>query len=214
VEAELPPPFTDRDFFARPTILVAGDLLGMWLVRRSTDGITAGRIVETEAYGGPEDLASHARAGRTARTAPMFGDVGHAYVYLVYGMHLCLNVVAYDAPGGAEAGAVLIRAIEPRVGLEIIRSRRGGRAGADARLAAGPALVCQALDVTRDMSGHDLLSADQLWLAGEPGPEAFPGRVREMVMSPRIGVDYAAEGWSERLLRFSVNGHPSVSRRG
>ena len=105
MEPEAPAPFTDRDFFARPTVVVAGDLLGMWLMRRTADGLSGGPIVETEAYGGPEDLASHARAGRTARTAPMFGEVGHAYVYLVYGIHECLNVVAYDAAGGAEAGA-------------------------------------------------------------------------------------------------------------
>ena len=95
-----------RSFFESPTERVARDLLGTWLLSRNEDGLTAGVITETEAYGGPEDLASHARAGKTRRTTPMFGEVGHAYVYLVYGMHECLNVVAY-ADDEAEAGAVL-----------------------------------------------------------------------------------------------------------
>src|SRR6187402_1593335 len=110
-----------REFFARPTVEVARDLLGTLLCRQTVDGLTVGRIVETEAYGGPEDLASHARAGRTRRTASMYGEVGHAYVYLVYGMHDCLNVVAHTEP--AEAGAVLLRAIEPALGVDHMRSR-------------------------------------------------------------------------------------------
>ena len=99
----------NRSFFERPTDAVARDLLGVWLLSATAEGISGGPIVEAEAYGGPEDLASHARAGLTRRTTPMFGEAGHAYVYLVYGMHECLNVVAYSAP--AAAGAVLIRAI-------------------------------------------------------------------------------------------------------
>ena len=123
-----------REFFARDTEVVARDLLGVWLLRSSSDGLAGGPIVEVEAYGGPEDKASHTRAGRTKRTEPMFGEVGHAYVYLVYGMHNCLNVVAYRE---REAGAVLIRAIEPRVGVELMRARRGGRSDPDSRLGRG-----------------------------------------------------------------------------
>src|SRR6185369_2654674 len=98
-------------------------------------------IVETEAYGGPVDLASHARAGVTRRTAPMFGEIGHAYVYLVYGMHECLNVVAKD--DGAQAGAVLLRAIEPVSGVEQMRLRRGRANDPAVKLASGPARLCQ-----------------------------------------------------------------------
>ena len=111
-----------RSFFERPTEEVAQDLLGVWVVRSTPEGLSGGPIVETEAYVGPDDLASHARAGRPRRTEPMFGEVGHAYVYLVYGMHECLNVVAYH---DADAGAVLIRAIDPVLGVENIRLRRG-----------------------------------------------------------------------------------------
>src|SRR6187402_3364946 len=145
-----------REFFARPTVEVARDLLGTLLCRQTVDGLTIGRIVETEAYGGPEDLASHSRAGRTRRTAPMFGEVGHAYVYLVYGMHECLNVVA--RPASAEAGAVLLRAIEPVTGLDLMRTRRDRAADPDARLASGPAKLCQAMAVDRSLDGHDLTS--------------------------------------------------------
>jgi DNA-3-methyladenine glycosylase len=195
-----------RDFFARDTAIVAPALLGAWLVRRSTDGLTGGPIVETEAYGGPTDLASHARSGRTRRTEPMFGEVGHAYVYLVYGMHECVNVVAYDA-AERQAGAVLIRAIEPRLGVPTMRARRGGRADPDWRLAAGPARLCQALDVTRVFDGHDLTVAGELWLAR---PDTSPAL--EIGTGPRVGVDYAGDGWKDRPWRFWVVGSRSVSK--
>jgi DNA-3-methyladenine glycosylase len=186
VEPDRAYPPLPREFFARDTALVARDLLGVWVFRATADGLTGGPIVETEAYGGPEDLASHARAGRTKRTAPMFGPVGHAYVYLVYGMHECLNVVAY---AGRAAGAVLIRAIEPRVGVELMRGRRGGGRRTDALLAAGPARLCQALGVTRALDGHDLTAGHELWLAaGDAGtPDVEAGA--------RIGVAYAGNGW-------------------
>ena len=196
---------------ARETEDVARDLLGVWLLSSSADGLAGGPIVETEAYGGPEDLASHARAGRTPRTAPMFGPVGHAYVYLVYGMHDCLNVVAYE---GREAGAVLIRAIEPRLGIELMRGRRGrrgGKAGDDSRLASGPARLCQALGVTRAFDGHDLTTGQGLWLASPSS--ALAGSEAEIATGTRVGVQYAADGWSDRQWRFWVAGNPSVSRR-
>jgi DNA-3-methyladenine glycosylase len=196
-----------RDFFARETETVARDLLGLWLLRSTPDGLTGGPIVETEAYGGPEDRASHTRAGRTRRTEPMFGQVGHAYVYLVYGMHDCLNVVAYE---DTEAGAVLIRAIEPRIGLALVRARRGGRADPDARLAAGPARLCQALAVTRTLDGHDLTTGEELWLAT---PAVPPGASsREIAVGPRVGVDYAGPGWADRPWRFWLAGNQSVSK--
>jgi DNA-3-methyladenine glycosylase len=182
--------------------------VGVWLFSETPDGLSGGPIVETEAYGGPEDLASHARAGRTRRTTPMFGAVGHAYVYLVYGMHECLNVVGFAAP--AEAGAVLIRAIEPRVGIDLMRSRRGRPQDPDARLCSGPARLCQAVGVDRSLDGHDLLAGQRLWLAAhdaQPSPEGL-----QVEAGPRIGVDYSGE-WAARPWRFWLAGHPSVSRR-
>ena len=195
-----------RDFFARPTEEVARSLLGVWLCRRTEDGLTCGRIVETEAYGGPDDLASHARAGRTQRTQGMFGAVGHAYVYLIYGMHDCLNVVAYD---GREAGAVLLRAIEPTVGVELMRTRRGRPGDPDSRLGSGPARLTQAMAVDRSLDGHDLTAGEGLWLAA-PSEPSVAAAIAE---GSRIGVDYAADGWSTRPWRFWLAGNPSVSRR-
>jgi len=196
-----------REFFDRPTLEVARDLLGVLLCRQTTDGLTVGRIVETEAYGGPEDLASHARAGRTRRTAPMYGEVGHAYVYLVYGMHDCLNVVAHTEP--AEAGAVLLRAIEPVLGVDHMRSRRARRGRAaddDARLGSGPARLCQAMAVDRSLDGHDLVSGQSLWLAARSGAAEL-----ELDSGRRVGVDYAGE-WQDRPWRFWISGKASVSR--
>lgn len=197
-----------RSFFARPTDEVARDLLGAWLLRQTDAGICGGLIVEAEAYGGPEDLASHARAGRTPRTTPMFGPVGHAYVYLTYGMHECMNVVAYS---GREAGAVLIRAIEPLLGLEQIRRRRARPRDPDVRLCSGPARLTQALAIDRSFSGHDLTAGDRLWL-GEAN-DAGDGAVdRDIQTGARVGVGYAADGWADRQGRFWLAGNAAVSR--
>lgn len=197
-----------RSFFARPTEEVARGLLGVWLLRQTEEGVCGGRIVETEAYGGPEDLASHARAGRTARTTPMFGPVGHAYVYFTYGMHDCINVVAY---ADRDAGAVLIRAIEPLAGLDQIRARRGRPRDPDVRLCAGPARLCQALLIDRSFSGHDLTTGDRIWLAQPSAGEG--GTVDRLIHSgARVGVGYAADGWSDRQWRFWLAGNAAVSR--
>lgn len=205
VDAGLEP--LDRAFFARPTDEVAPALLGLWVVRPTAAGLAAGRIVETEAYGGPNDRASHARAGPTRRTAPMFGPVGHAYVYLVYGLHECLNVTARaDAP----AGAVLLRALEPLLGIDEMRRRRGRPADPATRLAAGPARLCQALEVDRSLDGHDLTLGRELWLARPAGWR--PPAAADVAAGPRIGVAYAADGWAGRPWRFWLRGHPSVSR--
>ena len=196
-----------RERLTLPTPLAARLLLG-WLIVSEVDGRRAvGRIVEVEAYAGPEDRASHARAGLTRRTAPMFGAPGHAYVYLVYGMHECLNVVAH-AP--ASAGAVLLRALEPLEGIELMRLRRGRTHEAASRLAAGPARLCQALAVDRGLSGHDLLAGRRLWLEA-------PGRGEEVAQEsvacgPRVGVAYAGEDWAGMPWRFWLRDHPSVSR--
>jgi DNA-3-methyladenine glycosylase len=195
-----------RTFFARSPVTVARELLGMTLVHESPDGLVAGRLVETEAYDGPDDRASHARFGRTSRTAPMFGPAGHAYVFLVYGLHECLNVVTGTA---GEPGAVLLRAAAPLVGLDLMRRRRGRPHEPDARLAAGPGRLGVAFAVGRRFSGADLLDGPLRIVSAiaEPGEPR-----RTIVAGPRIGVAYAGEPWTSVPWRFVVSGDPSVSR--
>ena len=191
----------ERSWFDRPAVEVAPELLGARLVRETDDGRVGGRIVETEAYAGPEDLAAHSSRGRTARNAVMFGPPGHAYVYLIYGLHNCLNVVC--GPGG-KPEAVLIRAMEIDEGVEIARARRGARI-ADERLAAGPGNVCVALGIDRGLNGADLVNGAGLRL--EPAPRAVA-----CVARPRIGVAYAG-AWAEKPWRFLIPGNAHVSRR-
>ncbi len=197
--ADWPP--LSRAFFAQDTVSVAKALLGCYLVREYAGTLLVGRIIETEAYVGPDDLASHAAVGRTPRNAVMFGPPGHAYVYLIYGMHHCLNVVTEREGYPA---AVLIRAIEPVHGLDLMRRHRGGRSFRD--LTNGPGKVCQALAIDRGLNGHDLCVGHALWIAaGEsPPPEAITA-------GPRVGVrgDDRARTvpW-----RFALYGHPGVSR--
>ena len=187
---------------------VARSLLGTVVVRDDGAGLRVGRIVETEAYGGPEDRASHARAGRTTRTSTMFGPPGRAYVYLVYGLHHCLNVVC--GPDG-EAAAVLVRAIWPMSGIERMRRARGA-AGSDASVGAGPARLCEALGIDRSLDGLDMLSDDRLRLA-EPGTgQARLGPGEQVVSGPRVGVSYAGPEWAMRPWRFGIARHASLSR--
>jgi DNA-3-methyladenine glycosylase len=193
-------------FVAGEPAVVARHLLGTLLVRDDRRGRRVARIVETEAYAGPEDMASHARAGRTARNAVMFGPPGRAYVYLVYGMHHCLNVVCAS---DGEAGAVLIRAVAPVAGIEAMRADRGRPTDAVARLAAGPARTCQALDIDRRHDGLDLLNDPSLWLASDGGD---PIPAPSMLVGPRIGVDYAGPEWAGRRWRYGVSGSASLSR--
>jgi DNA-3-methyladenine glycosylase len=195
-----------RDLLQRSTSEAARLLLGVLVVRVDDGQLVIGRIVETEAYGGPEDRASHARAGPTRRTAPMFGLPGTAYVYLVYGMHECLNVVAHE---DGRAGAVLLRALEPLAGIEVMRRRRG-RAEPALRLAAGPGRLCRALGVGREFSGSDLLGGEQLWLARPQG--AWPVDDGAIASGPRVGVAYAGAEWAACPWRFWLRDHPSVSR--
>ncbi len=178
-----------RDFYDRDTVAVARDLLGKLLVHRA-DGVTrVAHIVEVEAYLGPHDLAAHSARGLTPRTRVMFGPPGHAYVYLIYGMYYCMNVVT-QAEG--KASAVLLRAVEPVKNVE-------GRT-------QGPGLLCRALGIDKRLHGHDLLSADF-----HVADDGAAGRV-SIVKRPRIGVDYAGH-WAKRLLRFYIRGNPYVSRR-
>lgn len=179
--------------------------------------------MELEAYGGPEDRASHARAGRTARTAPMFGPAGHAYVYLVYGMHDCLNIVTGE---DGEAGAVLIRAVEPLAGVagmrsELIRSRARRWASRmtrprsaptlppDERLGAGPGLLCTAFGIDRSFTGLDLCSVvSPLRIEIDDHLET-----RAISRTARVGVSYAGEPWASMPWRLLVSASPSVSGR-
>jgi DNA-3-methyladenine glycosylase len=187
-----------RDFYARPVLVVARDCVGKVLVRKTPEGITAGRIVETEAYRGPADLAAHSAGGRrTARTEVMFGPAGYAYMFTLYGMHWAFNVVAATE---GEPHAVLVRAIEPLVGLSLMSARRGV-APDRIELTNGPGKLCQALALDRAAYGLDLCANELYLLPGAAGPI---GR------SPRINVDYAG-AWAERPWRFYERGNRYVS---
>lgn len=193
----------EATFYDRPAKRVARALLGTLLVSTIGDELTIGRIVETEAYIGPHDPASHAaaRIGRTARNAAMFGPSGIAYVYRSYGIHWCLNVVT-DAPGFP--AAVLIRAIEPVAGVEQMRRRRwpGRPPGPDTQIGSGPGRLTVALGITLAHDGHHLDREPLLIAAGDL---VRPGR---FVAGPRIGITRATD-WP---LRFHVKGNPHVSR--
>jgi DNA-3-methyladenine glycosylase len=191
----------DRAWFDRPAAVLALDLLGARLVHASSDGVVGGRIVEVEAYEGPEDIAAHSSRGRTARNATMFGPPGHCYVYLVYGLHHCMNIVSGP---GAKPEAVLIRALEIDEGRELARARRGP-AAAERRLASGPGNVGQALGIDRSLDGSDLLG-------GPIRLEPRIGPMPEVRSGPRVGVDYAG-AWAARPLRHWIADDPHVSRR-
>jgi DNA-3-methyladenine glycosylase len=199
-----------RRFYARDPVVLARALLGQVLVRVLDDGTRlAGRIVETEAYLGEIDRAAHSYGGRrTARNAAMWGPAGHAYVYFIYGLHHCMNVVA---EGPERPTAVLVRALEPLEGLDAMRAHRAARRpGArlrDTELCSGPARLAQALRLDRSLDGADLVAGTALFL--ERGTRVPPEQV---VAAPRIGVDYAGE-WAEQPLRFFLAGDPHVSRR-
>ncbi len=188
-----------REFFARDPVVLARDLLGRVLFYRTPDGLLASRIVETEAYTGDADPASHAFRGRTPRNAVMFGPPGHAYVYLTYGMHYCLNVTA-ESPG--TAGAVLLRALEPLAGQDLMRAR--GDHGPEARLLSGPGKIGRAFGLTLEDNGRDFTRGPLGIAAGTPpSPD-------QIAVSRRIGISRAVD----LPYRFSVVGSRSVSVRG
>ncbi len=178
----------DRSFYNRDTTLVGRELLGKYLIH-VVDGVErVGKIVETEAYLGPHDLAAHSARGRTKRTEIMFGPPGHAYVYMIYGMYFCMNVVT--EPEG-HASAVLLRAVEPVKNIDT-KTR-------------GPGLLCNAMKIDRKLNGHDLLS-DDFYIA-EDGTASN----HRIIQRPRIGVDYAKH-WAKRHLRFYIKGNAYVSK--
>lgn len=220
-------PLLPRSTLAGPTLEAARALLGTLLVREGPgDLVRAGRIVEVEAYIGLDDRACHARFGRTARNGVMFGPPGRAYVYRVYGMYDCLNVVT--EPEGMPA-AVLVRAVDPLVGLEPMRRARALVVAArhrwppervaselarveqlpPERLAAGPGLVGAVFELDPSWSGLDLcLPGSPLRLHARPADEPEPA----VAAGPRVGVDYAGEPWRSVPWRFAIAGHPAVSR--
>ncbi len=189
-----------RSFYQQSTVDVAKQLLGKYLVRKHPVGVRAGRIVETEAYIGPQDLACHAAKGRTPRTEVMFGPAGHAYVYFIYGMYHMLNLVteAKDHPA-----AVLIRAVEPVQGVDLMKQKRRGAKLSN--LASGPGKLCQAFDIDRALNGADLCGK-VLYIedSGEPAPP--------LQATARIGVDYAGK-WKDKPFRFLVRDNEFVSQR-
>ncbi len=193
------PLITDRTWFDRTAAEVAPALLGCLLIHGAPDGMVMGRIVEVEAYQGPEDLAAHSSRGMTPRNAVMFGPPGHLYVYLIYGMHHCANIVCGP---GRKPEAVLLRAAQIVEGIDLARARRGSVP--DGRLAAGPGNLGAAFGIDRTMNGADLLVGPIRLATGEP-----PARIER---SARVGVEYAAE-WAARPLRFSIADDPLAARR-
>ena len=192
----------ERSFFLRGTLTVARELLGQRLVRQSDGRRISGCIVEVEAYIGKVDTACHAHRGRTARTEVMFGPGGYAYVYFIYGMHYCFNVVT-EREG--HAAAVLVRALEPVEGLGLMREHRGGREGV--QLTNGPAKLCYALAIDKSLNGADLVDGQALWIERD-----VTVADAEVTTGPRIGVR-----GDERALtvpwRFWVKDSQYVSKR-
>lgn len=178
-----------REFYNRDTIVVAQELLGTYLVHESNGLECIGKIVEVEAYLGEHDLAAHSSKGVTKRTQIMFGPPGYAYIYLIYGIYYCFNIVTEKEGNGA---AVLIRAVEPIKNIE-------GRT-------QGPGLLTKAMHIDKQLNGHDLLS-DNLYLKKSAQDEQI-----SIIRTTRIGVPYAKH-WAHEPLRFFIKNNPFVSKR-
>jgi DNA-3-methyladenine glycosylase len=192
-----------RPFYERDVITVSKDLLGKILVHECSEGKTSGRIVETEAYRGPEDQAAHSSGGRrTARNEVMFGQKGHAYVCFIYGMYFCVNVTAGNVLWKPEA--VLIRALEPVAGEVIMAKRRGAVQGKVANLSNGPSRLCMAMGISKAQNNTDL-TAPPFYVEN-----ASPILQEDVVETTRVGVDYAGE-WKNRPWRFYEKGNSFVS---
>ncbi len=206
----------ERAFYAQDAVTVARELLNSVLVRVLPEGVVAGRISETEAYT-QDDPSSHSYSGKRTRNTPMFGPPGYAYIYFTYGAHHCLNAVT-GAEGVGEA--VLIRALEPLIGVELLRERRGLTGGAVAydpapeaerarlrqgqALCGGPGKLCQAFGLDRTLNGLDLTLSAVLWIA----PPQFNAPAGEILSTPRIGISRA----QDYLWRFTRRGDPYTSR--
>lgn len=192
-----------RSFYQRHPAAVAPDLLGKLLVRQLGNKTLCGRIVETEAYCS-SDPASHTFRGLTERNKAMFGEVGHAYVYFIHGLHYCVNVTArLDEP----AGGVLIRALEPVSGIDLMRQLRGRQALQE--LASGPAKLTQALGIDKALYGVDMTQLGPLFVAAEESAEACTKNGQIVVATPRIGISRA----TDVLWRFILDGHQYLSKK-
>lgn len=202
-----------RNFYLRPTLEIARDLLGQTLAYETPVGWIAGKIVETEAYIGEEDLACHARAGRTVRTEVMYGEGGHAYIYLTYGMYWMLNIVTEEE---GRPSAVLIRAVEPQGGEDLmLENRKRGSSFRKAKreqteeylrrnLTNGPARLALAYSLAGELNGADMTRPPLFIEEGERVPD------QAVTTSPRIGVAYAGE-WALKPWRFYLRDNPWVS---
>jgi len=191
----------ERAFYERETLNVARDLLGKYLVHHTTDGKTVGKIVEVEAYVGVNDAACHAYNGKnTKRTKIMFGRGGHAYVYLIYGVYYCMNIVTNQE---RYPEAVLIRALEPISGLDIMQKRRNTEKNLN--LCSGPGKLCVAMGISKEQNEMDLCGETMYLLSGEVIPS------ENIVTTPRINIDYAKEA-REYLWRFIIKDNPFVSK--
>ena len=188
-----------RAFYGRNTVHVAKELLGKILVRRLGAIELEGVIVETEAYRGSDDPASHAYRGLTRRNEVMFGEPGHAYIYFTYGMHYCLNVTAERI---GHPGAVLIRAAQPIGGIERMKKHR--RTDRVVDLANGPAKLTQAFDITHALNGHDLTAGQKVFIVENREPQAL-----EIKSTGRIGIVFG----KEKPWRFYIRDNPFVSNR-
>jgi DNA-3-methyladenine glycosylase len=195
-----------RNFYERDPLVVARELLGKTVVYETSEGVTSGRVIETEAYLGPEDKASHAFGNlRTKRTQTQFGPKGHAYVYLIYGMYCCFNVTSGAVHGKPEA--VLFRALEPLEGIEVMMKRRPKAKGKKENLANGPGKLCQALALTKALNGVDL-TVPPFYIRYD-GAKIPQGNI---VQTTRIGVDYADE-WKHEPWRFYIKDSSFVSKK-
>ncbi len=192
-----------RTYYESDVITVAKELLGKIIVHEQPEAVTAGRIVETEAYMGPEDQAAHSYGGRrTARNEVMYGEKGHAYVYFVYGMYFCINITAGNSPGKPEA--VLLRALEPVAGEEVMAKRRRVVQGKGANLTNGPGRLCMAMGITKEHNKMDVTTPPLFVKDATPIPQ------EEIVQTTRIGVAYAGK-WQKEPWRFYIRGNEYVS---
>jgi len=192
-----------RDFYERATVDVAQDLLGCCLVHEEGAMTTAGKIVETEGYLSG-DPAAHSFIGKTKRNAVLFGPVGHAYVFLIYGMHYCINVVTGEEGSGE---AVLIRALEPLQGIHVMKGRRGTER--ISQMCSGPGKLTAAMGITRECNGASFMEGPLKIRSRDSVPDHDPVRNAEIVRTTRVGIVKAAE----QPLRFYLKDSPFISRK-
>jgi DNA-3-methyladenine glycosylase len=194
-----------RSFYQRDTIVVSKGLLGKILVHESSQGITSGLIVETEAYLGPEDQAAHSSGGRrTTRNEVMFGQKGRAYVYFIYGLYYCFNVTAGNIPGKPEA--VLVRALEPITGQNIMAKRRNLKKTKVVNLTNGPSKLCMAMGISKLQNFGDL-TTPPLYIK-----DASCVSEEKIAKTTRVGIDYAGI-WKNKSWRFYIKGNKFVSAK-